>query len=529
MRGRLRMSTGESANAMKLVGIGTVKNEADIIESFVRHNLGRLDALVLIDDGSVDGTREILLALEAEGLNLVTLAWDGSVGHEQSMKLSELLLVLTSRIKVDWVFPLDADEAIDCVSRVALEKNLAKLARRGVGIVPWRTYIPAATDAWAEINPFRRILHRKARETPQYYKVALPGWQLVCGPIVIASGSHSARSATGFKQLTMNLLEEVSLAHFPVRSPDQLVSKVIGGWLSMCATGYGRPSRAFHWRDMYAQFMRKGSPGTEEIERFARCYSGQSDDGSRTYSPVRMAAPSTLRHTTKRCLPTFVTIAQTAEQIIKHGKRSLDDGNPTGMFHLLSSWRHCPLLFSRGRRELGGAAAAYVDRRFSGRAQFFDDQNGPIPFADIARNRQMLTTRVDAIVSVGSRHHRWLSGSRLWLEEGWCVDHTATLAVRMLATSVQIRRYAVVLVFCEKSDTTPVTNSEIPSPSTPGWREHCGLAVLHCYFRSLSLFWFVQSMASHLPRTGLLDRLRLGQRAGAVRVTGAGLGSTPSD
>jgi hypothetical protein len=514
---------------MKLVGIGTVKNEADIIESFVRHNLGRLDALVLIDDGSVDGTREILLALEGEGLNLVTLAWDGSVGHEQSMKLSELLLVLTSRMNVDWVFPLDADEAIDCVSRVALERNLKKIPRQGVGIVPWRTYIPAATDDWAEINPFRRILHRKAREAPQFYKVVLPGWQLGCGPIVIATGSHSARSATGFKQLTMNLLEEVSLAHFPVRSPDQLVSKVIGGWLSMCATGFGRPSRAFHWRDMYAQFMRDGSPGTAEIERLARCYSGQSDDGGRTYSPVRMAGPSALRQTMNRRLPTFVTIAQTAEYIIKHGKRSLDDDNPAGMFHHRSSWRHCPLLSSRGRLDLGGAAAAYVDRRFGGRAQVFDDKNGPIPFADIARNRQTLTKCIDAIISVGPRHHQWLSGSRLWLEAGWCVDHTATLAVRIFATSAQIRRYAVVLVPCEKSDTVLVSDSEIPAPSTPGWRERCGLALLYCYFRSLSLFWFVQSMASHLPRTGLLDRLRVGQRERGARVADASLGSTQCD
>ena len=107
-----------NSKQLKLVGIGTVKNEADIIESFVRHNLERLDALVVIDDGSVDGTKEILLSLEAEGLNLVTLEWDGSAGYEQSVKLSELLLVVISRGEFDWIFPLDADEAIDCGSQI---------------------------------------------------------------------------------------------------------------------------------------------------------------------------------------------------------------------------------------------------------------------------------------------------------------------------------------------------------------------------------------------------------------------------
>ena len=42
----------------------------DLIEAFVRHNLSVLDALMVIDHGSFDGTSDILAALVAEGLPL---------------------------------------------------------------------------------------------------------------------------------------------------------------------------------------------------------------------------------------------------------------------------------------------------------------------------------------------------------------------------------------------------------------------------------------------------------------------------
>ena len=42
-----------------------LRNEADVVESFVRHNLSLLDGLLVVDHGSSDGTSEILDALVA--------------------------------------------------------------------------------------------------------------------------------------------------------------------------------------------------------------------------------------------------------------------------------------------------------------------------------------------------------------------------------------------------------------------------------------------------------------------------------
>lgn len=510
---------------MKLVGIGTVKNEADIIESFVRHNLGRLDSLVLIDDGSVDGTREILFSLEAEGLNLVTLEWNGSAGQKQSDKLSELLLVLASRMSFDWVFPLDADEAIDCEGRAALENALQKVGQGCVGILPWRSYVPTAADDWAQTNPLRRIVNRKAQETPQFYKVAIPKSQMTPMPIVIASGNHTARRTASVKQLSMTVLEDVALAHFPVRAPDQLVSKVICGWFAMLAEGYGRPSRAFHWRDMYAQFVRDGLPTTGEIERLARCYSGQTDDGHTTRSPLRIADSSLLRHGKNTDLPMFVSIARTAEQIIERCVGSANGTEGLPLLRYRTSWRHRVLRFGSSEADQNGAVGAYLERRFKGWAPFVNDKHSHVPSGVLAGTPSSSANRVSAIVLVGPHNHQKFLETRSWLEDGWAVDHTATLAVRLLATSAQVRRYAVVLIPCEKDNAAQASGDSMPAPSDPGWRESFGFGVLRCYFLAVKCYWFFRSAVSREWHAGFLNRLGLGQRARDFRIDGVSWGS----
>ena len=52
---------------MQLTGVTMVRDEADLIEAFVCHNLQVLDRMFVVDHRSRDGTREILRALVAEG------------------------------------------------------------------------------------------------------------------------------------------------------------------------------------------------------------------------------------------------------------------------------------------------------------------------------------------------------------------------------------------------------------------------------------------------------------------------------
>jgi glycosyl transferase family 2 len=484
---------------MRLVGIGTVKNEADIIESFVRHNLQRLDALVLIDDGSVDGTKEILHSLEVEGLDLVVLDWDGS-GYEQSLKLSEILLVLTSRFDFDWIFTLDADEAIDCESRSTLEKSLQKVSQKGVATLPWHTYVPSGEDDHAQLNPFLRIINRKERESPQYYKVAIPVNRLKITPVVIALGSQTARRSAVFHPLSMTVLEDVALAHFPVRTSEQLVSKAICGWLSMLAAGPGRPGGGFHWREMYEQFVDKGPPTPDEIERVARCYSGQRDDAKLIHSPLRACDPEPLRYRENSALPLFVILARTAEQIVTKS-RGWHQGNTA--FRRRTAWRHGTVLFGGKPFLEESAERLYLNRRFGINWQFADQKSTPATPKDLCSSGRMANNLVKAIVLVGQKKRYERFSLKNWLEEGWAVDHIATLAVRLLATSERCRRCSVVLVPCDKDGDSQILRDYVPAPGAPGWRESLCRMVLHFHFLVVKLYWFSRSTVSKTSASGV--------------------------
>jgi hypothetical protein len=75
---------------MRLGAAAIVRNEADIIEAFVRHNLTLVDRLAIIDHGSFDGTESVLAALVKDGLPL-TVFRDDTVAFLQSEKLTPLV------------------------------------------------------------------------------------------------------------------------------------------------------------------------------------------------------------------------------------------------------------------------------------------------------------------------------------------------------------------------------------------------------------------------------------------------------
>ena len=79
------------SGASPVLGVlSRVKNECDIIEAFVRHHAGLVDRIIVVDNGSQDGTSEILAALVEEGLPLAVLA-DPTLEYRQA----EIMTYLT--------------------------------------------------------------------------------------------------------------------------------------------------------------------------------------------------------------------------------------------------------------------------------------------------------------------------------------------------------------------------------------------------------------------------------------------------
>src|SRR5262245_51477569 len=80
-----------------------VKDEADIIGFTVARMFGQVDEIIIADNGSTDGTRELLEQLP------VQLVDDPDPAYYQSRKMTDLA-ARAAAAGAEWVIPFDADE-----------------------------------------------------------------------------------------------------------------------------------------------------------------------------------------------------------------------------------------------------------------------------------------------------------------------------------------------------------------------------------------------------------------------------------
>jgi len=110
-------------NSFRLVMTILVRDEADIIEANIRtHASLGVDAFAIMDNGSTDGTREILSKLEKE-LEIIIIDEKGNYNQAKWMK--QLATVAKNKLKADWVINNDADEFWLPKNGLNLKENLA--------------------------------------------------------------------------------------------------------------------------------------------------------------------------------------------------------------------------------------------------------------------------------------------------------------------------------------------------------------------------------------------------------------------
>ena len=256
---------------MRLLGAAMVKNEADIIEAFVRHNLRYLDSMVVIDHASSDATLRILEALRDEGLPLEILR-DPAVAFRQGDRLTAAIREALPRHRAAFAFALDADEFIRAESPDTLRESLERHSAPAVAL-PWSIHVAPASGS-DEPHPLRRLNLRAVSPPASMWKVVVreefarhPEW-------MIAQGNHWVIEARdgGHGTLTTHLLPDVVLAHLPFRSPQQFLSKVIMGWFGnrLLQGAIARTSPInWHWREMFDAWLSAHEFGWAEIQEHA--------------------------------------------------------------------------------------------------------------------------------------------------------------------------------------------------------------------------------------------------------------------
>lgn len=240
---------------MKLAAVAMLRNEADIVETFVRHNLRFVDRLWLIDHDSVDATPAILEALKAEGLPL-EVGRDPASGFRQADRLTQLARHVLASGAADQVFVLDADELIRAPSRPALEAALDATRDMPSRVARWQVHV-AADDATG--TPLERLrLRVDAPNLPAMAKVVLGSEFVADARLALAPGNHWILEPDGRERAPV-VLDDVFLAHLPFRSVEQFLAKVINGWLAYKLAHGGAAANArpinWHWRTLYDEWL----------------------------------------------------------------------------------------------------------------------------------------------------------------------------------------------------------------------------------------------------------------------------------
>jgi hypothetical protein len=231
---------------MKLVAIGMVKNEIDVVEAFVRHNLAFVDQFVLLDNGSTDGTLDVLRALARE-TGRVEVVEDPTPGKRQVQFTNRLLREhALARHAADWVLPLDGDEFVVVPPGGALVPAGAA-ADRPVNLF-WRTYVPHPADDPAERNPAVRLRHRLAREPWPWQKVLVPRGLAERAGAALGPGNHTLKVDDWPAEAVAG---DAWLAHLPLRSPGHAVAKVAVNVLQYASAHDRDAGVGWHYREAY--------------------------------------------------------------------------------------------------------------------------------------------------------------------------------------------------------------------------------------------------------------------------------------
>jgi len=252
---------------VRIIGTLMVRDEVDIVAAMVEHHLAQgLDRLIVTDNASVDGTREVLESYAETGL--VELHHDAEHRKQQRDVVTRMARRARTQFRADWVLNLDADEFLVPLDRTlsvrdALERTPLRLNAFTVPVV--NLIGPAGWSGsgvsrlvWRDLrsNETLRAIGLHAQPTPN----AVHRGE---SDIVIQQGNHFTSMPSNGQpdpEVSMEVL------HLPWRSWTQFERKVVNAGRGYEASPDLKPSPNHHGMADY----RRWKEGTLEESYLAR-------------------------------------------------------------------------------------------------------------------------------------------------------------------------------------------------------------------------------------------------------------------
>jgi hypothetical protein len=202
-----------------------VRDEADIVADQIAFHLNAgVDFVIATDNGSGDGTREILDAYARDGqLHLIEQAGDNM---QQVEWVTHMARLAATRFGADWVINSDADE-FWCSSGAPLKTVLAEVPPRFDTVrALMRNFVPrpGGSEPFAERMNVRLVPSHATQERYRVHPFHAQDKVLhrAHPDVMLSAGNHDARWPSS---VDLRGFWHFEVLHFPMRSAEQCVLK----------------------------------------------------------------------------------------------------------------------------------------------------------------------------------------------------------------------------------------------------------------------------------------------------------------
>ena len=238
---------------IRIIGVAMVKNEADIIELFIKINCRFFSEIHILDHHSSDHTAAIIKKCQDWGypIKYKLLEYDGS-GYNQAEITTHYVQLVARDCECDYIMPIDADE-FPCIGPAQKINKILSEATSACGycLIPWVTYCPINDDYLSSQAPLYSNFRSRNHEPEQYYKVILTSD--FAKTVKLTAGNHSVVEEKKYRPRKIKVI----LQHVPVRSAAQISSKAIIGSATLKITKNHKKGEAFHWDEMAERILQK--------------------------------------------------------------------------------------------------------------------------------------------------------------------------------------------------------------------------------------------------------------------------------
>lgn len=242
---------------LKLVMTLLVRDEEDLVGANIDYHLSRgVDFIVATDNGSVDGTVDILREYETRGI--LKLIIEKEQDFSQSKWVNRMGMIAYEEFGAEAIFHCDADEFWWPASGSLKSELIARPDTDVLGVRTVNMILPRSGGResffdmkYAVVNPMTGSNVPEESRTTSLFLFAFPGKVIYStrkGYLHVNQGNHSVVH-TGIDYVP-GLSLDMCIVHYPIRSYEHFRRKVLNG-----ASAYNRNVGGWQWRRWYEAYL----------------------------------------------------------------------------------------------------------------------------------------------------------------------------------------------------------------------------------------------------------------------------------